>query len=211
MLFRSATQLSEVFNQQGQGNSRGSGNRTAAVPQINPAAVNAASAAGGASPAVLDPSAVQIFPVTRTNSILMIAHPLQIAYIEELIEIFDAPSDIDNFLKRELRYLSVTEFMPIAADALSIFLEEGAQRGSSSAGGRSTNRTTGGARNLNTGAGGIGGGSTNTTFGGGGSSSRASASRSSTLQSQDIGGPESIIVGNTLLIGDAQQIGRAHV
>jgi general secretion pathway protein D len=206
-----ATALTEIISQQNTAKSGGSAGRSsnarasaAAIPTLSqPPAGGNAVAAPSAGTTAPDGNTVQIQAISRTNSVLVIARPIDFTYIEKLIDIFDAPSQVDNFLKVELKYLSVSDFMPIAADALSRNLESGATGGSAGAGGagsRTTNRattqvngnSTGNSRNS---LGGTGGGSAGGGIGGAGSN----------LQSpQELGGPESLIVGNTLLIGDSQ-------
>ncbi|MEM7147467.1 MAG: secretin N-terminal domain-containing protein [Verrucomicrobiota bacterium] len=135
----------------------------------------------------------QIVPIIRTNRILVIARPVDVAYIEGLIKEFDAEAEVDTFLRRKLRYLPVADFLPIASDALSRGLESslsGGIGGVTSATGRTTaqpgNQQTGG---LGGAQGGIGQGATGVA----GLSAPA-----------ELGVPESLVVGRTLLIADGQ-------
>lgn len=219
-----ATSLTEILTQQnsarsGQSGSGGRGAAPAAVP-FPPAAAISSDAVGGAAAnaavgsTIPDGSTVQVQAIARTNSVLVIARPMDFPYIETLIELFDAPSQVDNFLIRELKYLSVGDFMPVAADALSRYQEGGTTGGTAGGGGGRTtgtsNRTGGQGNNRSsglgsnnsrsslggTGGGGIGGGSGG--LGGGGLGG-------GNLQSpQELGGPESMLIGNTLIIGDSQ-------
>ncbi|MEM8955857.1 MAG: secretin N-terminal domain-containing protein [Verrucomicrobiota bacterium] len=134
----------------------------------------------------------QIVPIIRTNRILVIARPVDVAYIEGLIKEFDAEAEVDTFLRRKLRYLPVADFLPIASDALSRGLETGVGGigGVTSA----TGRTTAQAGNQQTG--GLGGGQ-----GGIGQGATGVAGLSAPVE---LGVPESLVVGRTLLIADGQ-------
>jgi len=160
-----------------------------------------AAASQGEIGALPDANNVHIHAITRTNSVLVIARPIDFAYVKGLIEIFDAPNDIDNFLKRELKYLPVADFLPLAENALLRYqdganAQGGASRTGGTTGSRTSSRTGGGITNNsrnstsrsnfgNNGGGGIGGGG-------------------SLGSPQELGGPESLLIGNTLLIGDSQ-------
>lgn len=167
-----------------------------------------ANAALGEIGALPDANSVHIHPITRTNSVLVIARPVDFAYVKGLVEIFDAANEIDNFLKRELRYLPVLDFLGLAENALLRYQDGGnaqlgagggASRGStSSRGGLTQNNRNSTQNSSNFGnsrsstGGGIGGGG---SLGGGGGLSGSSV---------ELGAPESVLVDNTLLIGDSQ-------
>ena len=165
-----------------------------------------AAAAQGEIGALPDANNVHIHPITRTNSVLVIARPVDFAYVKGLVEIFDAPNEVDNFLKRELRYLPVLDFLGLAENALYRY-QDGANAQLSGGTSRSTtSRNTGlTANNRNStqnrssfgnsrtsGGSSFGGGS---SLGGGGGISGSGG---------DLGGPESVLVDNTLLIADSQ-------
>ena len=152
-----------------------------------------------------DGNTIQIQAITRTNSILVIARPVDIAYIRSLVEIFDAPSEIDNFLKRELKYIPVSDFIPVASDALSRYVDNSARSsGSSSARRTSTNsRTSGGLTGSNRSSG-LSSSSRGTTGGFSGTNRGSSLGGGNLSNPSQISGPESILIGNTLLIGDSQ-------
>lgn len=163
-----------------------------------------AAAAEGEIGALPDANNVHIHPITRTNSVLVIARPVDFAYVKGLIEIFDAANEIDNFLKRELKYLPVLDFLNLAENALYRYQDGGNAQAGGATGSRNTgsgasqnnrnstsrNNTTNSNsnRNSNNGSSGLGG------SGGGGLSG----------SSQELGAPESVLVGNTLLIADSQ-------
>ncbi len=96
-----------------------SGN-TPPVPGAAPAA-GAAAGAGGANTANTNPTAakVKIIPHRRTNSILVIARPVDIENIKALVQKLDREGGETNFLERKLRYMPVTEFLAVARDALA--------------------------------------------------------------------------------------------
>ena len=195
--------LNEIFNNQRQSNTSAGVRRT--TTPANPAAGAAATAPplpntptarGGSASASGEDTPINIIPQPRTSRIFLMGRPVDIIFVEGLIADFDAPSSKRNFLRKKLRYLPVTEFIPVAADALERTLETsvgggGARRSPTSTTGRnnslaSRNNLSG--NNRNVGAGGIGG------TGGG---SRAQ------LAQQDIQtAPESILIGKTLLVGD---------
>ncbi|MDE0569601.1 MAG: hypothetical protein OSB44_02905, partial [Verrucomicrobiales bacterium] len=146
--------------------------------------------------------------ITRTNSILVIARPVDIAYIKSLVGIFDAPSEIENFLKRELKYIPVSDFIPVAANALSRYVDN-ASRSSGGALGSSSRRTNTSSRGSTgqTGSSSRSSGlssSRGTTGGFSGTNRGSSLGGGSLSNSAPITGPESILIGNTLLIGDSQ-------
>ena len=154
-----------------------------------------------------DGNTIQIQAITRTNSILVIARPVDIAYISSLVEIFDAPSQVDNFLKRELKYIPVVDFMPVATNALSRFVDGG----TSGAGGASSSSRRGATSSSRTGAGGVTGSSSRgsnrssrTTTGGFSGTGGGGLGGGSLSSPSELAGPESVLIGNTLLIGDSQ-------
>lgn len=132
------------------------------------------------------PGSFHIVAVRRTNRILAIARPLEMLYVESLIEEFDAPAAIQTFLKRSLNYISVDDFLPILADAISRGLDEG---GGVQPGGTQARRRTATATATRT----TDGGSTSTLSGG-----------VSLGEPEDRGAPQSMVVGKTLLISDPE-------
>lgn len=182
------------------------------APNAAPAAMQNAAAAGNAA---TNPTAakVKVIAVRRTNSLLIIARPVDIAYIKGLVEKLDKEASEANFLERKLKYMPVAEFITIARDALSrdtdIESDEGSSGGSSSgrrSSGRkhSTNTPSTDAmqasrnsyNNNNNGFGGMNGGY--------GSSSGRTSDHSSLDDPDDVGAPESVVVGKTLLIADTR-------
>jgi type II secretion system protein D len=208
-------------------------------PAATPAA-NTANANGGAlpPPAPASPAgasvgsmgdrtgsspAPRIFAVLRTNRVLVIATPFDMARIELLVQELDAPADSRRFLSIPLRYVSVLGVL----DALRSSLLSGAKSdetgsegsgagGASGLGGAMRPQLSGG---LNSGGGssafgsslsggGMGSGSNfggGSGFGGGGSGFGSGSGFGNSFGSGGAGGnqaPLSVIVGKTLIIAD---------
>ncbi|MEO0446175.1 MAG: secretin N-terminal domain-containing protein [Verrucomicrobiota bacterium] len=125
--------------------------------------------AGGGQPKV------SLVPVTRTNRIIAVAHPMQMAYVEELVRELDSPAGSKNHISCALRYLSVLEFLPVAERALRRGLEEEEAE--------ATEENSLSERNVAT-----------TNLGG--------EARETLAEPDDLGGPRTVITGRTLLIGD---------
>ena len=207
-----AASLNEILQSQSSGRTGGSSTSPRTNVVISPTGRTPAPGAGTdnqSSPqSAPDGNTIQIQAITRTNSILVIARPVDIAYIRSLVEIFDAPSQVDNFLKRELKYIPVVDFMPVATNALSRFVDGGVtgagRTSSTSRRGTSTTSRTSSSGLTGSSSRSSGLSSRGTTGGFSGTSSRGGLGGSSLSSPSDLGGPESILVGNTLLIGDSQ-------
>jgi len=180
------------------------------VPALPAAAITAGSTAA-TNPAT---SRVKIFAYRRTNELLVIGRPVDITFIRGLVAKLDKEDNNANFLKRRLRYLDVLDFLPVAYNALAkdtdIQTNDG---GASSGGGRSKSaRRSGGASSnspstdANRGMGDLntGFGMANNFGGGSGMNTGSSANRSVLDAPEEIGAPESMVVGKTLLIADPQ-------
>lgn len=183
-----------------------------AAPALNPAGGSDTSATNPAS------SRVKIFPYRRTNELLVIGRPVDITYIKGLVEKLDKQDDGTNFLKRRLKYLDVLDFLPVAYNALARDTDiQGLNDGASSGGGSSgsSRRKTGGkndssqnnasrndsssSNNSNSAFG------ANNNFGSSsGMNSGSNTGRSMLDNPEDVGAPESMIVGKTQLIADPQ-------
>jgi len=208
-----ASSLNEILQSQSTSRSGGSSTspRTNVVisPQGRVPAPGSTSANKSTNPqSVPDGNTIKIQAIARTNSILVIARPVDIAYIKSLVNIFDAPSEIENFLKRELKYIPVSDFIPVAANALSRYVDN-ASGSSGGASGSSSRRTSTSSRGSTgqTGSSSRSSGlssSRGTTGGFSGTNRGSSLGGGSLSNSAPITGPESILIGNTLLIGDSQ-------
>lgn len=209
--------LMELLGAQSDQGSGGSSSRSLSAqraqpgpPGAQPGAIQAslalqagqAGADGGSTSESIQP---QIVPIVRTNRLLVIARPIDMTYIESLVEEFDAPAEIKSFLKRKLSYMRVTDFLPIASDALSRGQDE--EGGAGATLGQGLGRTTttrtptsqlGAGRTGATGAGGTGG------IGGTGGGGTGIGGGAELAAPEDLGGPTSLVIGKTLLIADGQ-------
>jgi type II secretion system protein D len=187
----------------------------AGQPQINnPNAIPGQPAAGGGG----ESPPIQIIPDPRTNRIFAMGRPVDLIFVEGLVREFDVETSEKNFLRRKLRFLTVSEFLPIAGDALSRAFSGSAEGGSGGGGGgaaqggapggaagggsgrtQSNNRQSSNRNNGSTGAnfgGSTGGGSGAGGFGGGGGGGTG-------LGDPNVSSaPESVLVGRTLLVAD---------
>ncbi len=154
--------------------------------------ITAANAGAAAQRATAAQAKIQAVP--RSNSILVVAAPSEIDYIARLIAHLDGPSTNANYLRRRLKYVSVSDFLRIAGDVLqkgdptasgqSIQGGGSTQGGNTQTGGSNTNRS-------GLGSGGSGGAGGTISFGNAGADAAAA--------------PESLVVGKTLLIADNVQ------
>ena len=218
--------INEIFEQEEKAKS--STTAPAAVPNVAArpgATVMPASPAGNASTTATNPAAarVKVFPYRRTNELLVIGRPVDITYIKGLVEKLDKQSDGSNFLKRRLKYLDVLDFLTVAYNALAKDTDiqgnnDGAIAGSPGGGGsprrksgassdsasddsnRNNSNGFGSSSNSAYGANAGFGGSYGNSSGG----SNSNSNRSLLDNPEDVGAPESMVVGKTLLIGDPQ-------
>jgi len=168
-------------------------------------------------------SPVQIIPDPRTNRIFAMGRPVDLVFVEGLVREFDVETSEKNFLRRKLRFLKVSEFLPVAGEALTRAFGGSESSGGGSAAGGASGGASGGGR-TQTQAGGrqsttagssrggtssssgrSSGSSSGANFGGsssGGSSGGGSSSGSSLSGSEVSSAPESKLVGRTLLVAD---------
>ena len=188
------------------------------APGQRPAAP-AAGGRGSTGSADTNPSVakVKVIPDLRQNSLLIIARPVDIAYIKGLVEKLDQQSSGGNVLERKLKFLSVEEFMPVAQNALARDTDIQTEGGDSlsSAGGGGSRRPRGSSNTPSTdaarssrqggfdnGLGQNGGFGTGGFGSGSGGFSSSGASRSALDDPDQSASPISLLVGRTLLIGD---------
>jgi len=201
-----AETISELLSAQQESQKTAGIQRADAAPATNGAPAQAG--VPGAATAGED-TPVQIVPDPRTNRIFAMGRPVDLFFVEGLVREFDVETSEKNFLRRKLRFLTVSEFLPIAGDALTRAFSgtggEGGQTGTQG-GGQNANRPQAQPRQDN-GTGGRGssgrnstmgsnssGGSGGSGFGGGGSGGLSDPSVSTA--------PESVLVGRTLLVAD---------
>jgi general secretion pathway protein D len=183
----------------------------------------AAGGEGGSSEA----TPVQIIPDPRTNRIFAMGRPIDLEFVAGLVREFDVETSQKNFLRRKLKFLKVSEFLPIATDALTrAFSGTGTGGGSSAPGGAAAGAQAGGGnrsqarsnrqassnggRNGGRNGGGNNSGSSGANFGGGssgaggaGGGAGGSFGGGASLSSGDVSSaPESALVGRTLLVAD---------
>jgi len=145
----------------------------------------------------------RIVAITRTNRILAMARPVDMAYIESIIEEYDSPSSARNHFSMPVRYVRVTDLLQVARDTI---LRGAETPGGGNAGNPSQiysqdnrsdgfqDRSFGSAGMRNNGFGSTGAGS---NFGGSGISGNSSLREPEVQQ-----GPISLLAGKTLIIAD---------
>jgi type II secretion system protein D len=167
----------------------------------------------------------KIQPIPRTNSLLVVARPVDIEYMESLIKELDAESPTRGMVSRRLNYIDLTTFINIAGKALmrnspeaaSAFSSGGTSstsgtKNSGSGGGFDSSGSTngdsfgsrgmggGGGGGLYGGGGGGGGFGGSLTGGGGGSGGFGSGGAGGELDITKKA--ESVLIGRTLVIVD---------
>ncbi len=218
--------ISEIFEEREEAAQNASAS-TPSAPAMAPPANTQRSAAATAQSALnsanTNPSVakVKVIPHPRTNSLLVIARPVDITYIRGLVEKLDQPTDSVNFLKRKLSYIDVGDFLPVAYNALAKDTDIQNDTGSGGLGGGSSSssrrRPSGSSNSPSTDAAnrnsesGFGSDSFGNNSGGAfgfntGSQGQGNnrASRSMLDDPDAVSAPESVIVGKTLLIADPQ-------
>lgn len=140
---------------------------------------------------------VQIVADTRTNRILTMGRPVDLVFIENLVREFDIPASDKTFLRRKLRFLTVSEFLPVAGDALTRAFSgtgDATTGGGTSSGGQSRARPNNSSRNTTA-------SSSRNNRNNPGDQDGAGANLS--LGDPEINSaPESLLVGRTLLVAD---------
>jgi len=166
-----ATQMQEIMDFSAEQNSlvANIGNNAAranpAVPQNNQAGNNQ-------SQKRQNFGNVKILAINRTNSLWIMGRPIDIKFAETIIADFDKPIKRRSYYRHKLQFLSVSEFLPVANNAIR--RKEGG-----------TNDQSG----QSAGAGNASRGSTDSRDG-------------SLAESERLEYPESILVGKTLLVAD---------
>ncbi len=172
-----------------------------------------ANANGSSATADTNPTAakVKVIPYRRTNQLLVIARPVDIAYIKGLVEKLDQQTDSVTFLKKKLKYMAVTDFLSVAYKALAKDTDIQTDDGDAPSSGGSRPRLSRSSNTASTDAGRSqqnNNSSQQNQFGNsqggsfGGSNSFSNSNRSMLDDPDSAGTPESIIVGRTLLIAD---------
>jgi type II secretion system protein D len=138
---------------------------------------------------------VKVVAYRRTNSLLVIGRPVDLAYIRGLVGSFDKPSDASNFLRRKLRYVSIIDYLPAFFNAIARNTD--VEKRDDLLKAEELGEGAGQVDILEGGAGGMGGGGGGGGFGGGIYPDRLS-------EPEPFTAPQSFVVGNTLMIADPQ-------
>ncbi len=192
--------------------SSGSGGATRTVPAVQSQGNQRANAQASGGPGAaagggaglpggglgFQPVQPKVWAIQRSNRILVVGRPVDVAYIESLVAYFDAPPEEAQMLRRKLNYMQVSAFLPIASDTLLRGLVGGQTEGSQGISGGESMEQGGTASRS---------GSSSAGFGGGGSSGSSGLSSSGfsagslSLNEDDIG-PQSVVIDKTLLVAD---------
>ncbi len=214
-----ASTLTELLTAQQSAQTTAGIQRADATPAaVPPGGIPGAPAGAGASGSA-ESTPIQIIPDPRTNRIFAMGRPADLLFVEGLIREFDVETSEKNFLRRKLRFLTVSDFLPIASDALTRAFSGGSDSGGAGAtggaqGGGGSSRSQSRGRQSASSRGGSGstganfGGSSSGSsgFGGGGGSGSNGGSNSGGDAGLDdpqvSSAPESVLVGRTLLVAD---------
>lgn len=201
-----ATRLNEIFNEQRQSQQNtarlqrvNTSNPTGSTPPIPGNGRIAGAPNNQAGGSAGEDTPIRIVAQSRTSRVFLMGRPVDITFLEGLIEQFDAPSSKRNFLTKKMRYLPVSEFIPVAADALERTLETGTSAGG--AGGRRPSTATNRSNN-NFGRNQFSNNQQNNQFGAGGNNGGRGGSRAQVAQQNFQTAPESLLIGKTLLVAD---------
>ena len=209
--------LNEIYEEKEKSASAPQAQQAAANTPANPAARGPAPSGGnngGTTTSDTNPTSakVKVIPYRRTNHLLVIARPVDIAYIRGIVEKLDQQEDDSNRIKIKLKYMPVTDFLAVAYKALAKDTDIQNDEGGGPSGGGSSPRLSGSSSTPSTQASRSSQrdpqSSFNSPFGGtgtgtsGSSGSNSGASRSVLDDPERSGTPESVVVGRTLLIAD---------
>ncbi len=208
-----AETLNEILNTQQQAQRSAGVQRSGqpTAPQLPPGLPNPAAAASGDGGSAGEETPVQIVAEPRTNRIFIMGRPIDLIFVEGLIKEFDTATDQRNYLRRKLKFLAVSDFLPIASDALErtqgASSTTGGAGGGAVSGGRSsggssrTSRSSSRTQQTSTRGGtsfGTGGSRDSSSIGGGGGTGVGNV-----LNEPDVStAPESLLIGRTLLVAD---------
>lgn len=135
---------------------------------------SASPSASGATNPTKASSNVKVVAITRTNSLWLIGRPIDVEFAESIIKDFDRPIKSRGYFTHKLSYLAVSEFLPVASNAI--------RRKESGEDSNSSSSSSGSSRpNNNASSGGADG---------------------SLADSERLEFPESTLVGKTLLVAD---------
>ncbi len=178
-----------------------------AAPRVQAGQPNLAPLPQVAAPinsASVNPTAarVKIIPYRRTNQILIIARPVDIAYIKGLVQKLDQKGDGLNFKKRSLHFISVSDFLPVAYNALARDTDIQPEGGGNTTGGSKHSRSS--SNSPSTDAANRNSENSSRSSRQGTGSDHNSGSHSALTDPDQAESPNSMVVGKTLLIADPQ-------
>lgn len=211
-----AATLTELLTAQQSAQTTAGIQRAGGQPAAPPQGANLQDLGGQAGGASGESTPIQILPDPRTNRIFAMGRPVDLIFVEGLVREFDVETSEKNFLRRKLRFLTVSEFLPIAGDALTRAFtgtgDAGAAGGGQAAGGQgggggnrgqTAGGRSGGGRSGNSSGANFGGSTGGGGFGGGGGGGGGASGAGNALSDPDISSaPESLLVGRTLLVAD---------
>jgi len=183
----SVKSIMEFSAQQNTSLAAGGGSAAAAVVNVPGNKGGAAAIANKRTTGGESFSSVQVLSDIRTNRIFVIGRPIDVEVAEGLVKGFDSPLDERNFYKHKLKFLSVSEFLNIAENAITqVSVKPSDQTGGNNR--QSGNNRSQGSQNR-------GQASANGSF----SQNNAGGSLAETSREE---GPEAVIIGKTLLVAD---------
>ena len=182
------------------------------VPQV---AGQAAAGESGSS----ESTPLQIIPDPRTNRIFAMGRPVDLLFVEGLVREFDVETSEKNSFRRKLKFLKVSEFLPVAKDALTRAFSgtgnsggsggaqaggaQGAAQGGAQGGGGSRSQASNSRRGSSNSRNSSGSSGSGANFGGGGGEAGGSSGGGSSLSGGTVSSaPESVVVGRILLVAD---------
>jgi general secretion pathway protein D len=141
----------------------------------------------------------RIRAIPRANRLLVVATPEDMAYIESIIRHLDAPVETATYMRRQLHYISVGDFLKIASDVILRGLSKDGQ-GANISGGEQQNPNQPGMANNNNQPG-------FNDPSGLGSSGRSGGATGDLGQagSDQAAAPQSVVIDKTLLVADNVQ------
>jgi general secretion pathway protein D len=195
-----AERVTDTLNKLLEGSQKGTGVQTPGAPgnvQVN--------YAGGSSG--IAGLQAQLVADARTNRVLVVSRPQNMAQLRSLILSFDQPNLAEKPLEYRLRYVSAGDVLPVLKDLLAETPEQGGQGGTGTTGGQQQQQQptqqrsiTSGNMSSTSGSSYAGGFSPTSSTGGAGSSQGQDLLQEPNEQL----GPQSIVVGKTRVISDAK-------
>jgi type II secretion system protein D len=135
--------------------------------------------------------------IPRANRVLVVASPQDMTYIESIINHLDAPVETSSLLRRQLRYISVSDFLKIASDVILRGLGNEDSQGSQVSGSQESDQSRFGDSQTNNTTGDQSGPGGSRGSGGGGSSGDLG-----NAGADQAAAPQSVVIDKTLLIAD---------